>query len=186
MYQKLNEDKIYDLILIDDIIPKFNDLFIEFYIPFEKKKHKLQIGLGTGVANEMYSVIYTTFTLDGKCYQDVSYCRAENFTKISGLRSLPYSYIRVKRSSRENSVFYLSEGLNNKNFDLKYKGESLNTSRKIFFIGTCGLLLDDNLDLTGVAVFSSYNNNSVDISKFIYLVDSTIGRNVLLRKRGKK
>ena len=27
MYQKLNEDKIYDLILIDDIIPKFNDLF---------------------------------------------------------------------------------------------------------------------------------------------------------------
>lgn len=29
MYQKLNEDKIYDLILIDDIIPKFNDLFNE-------------------------------------------------------------------------------------------------------------------------------------------------------------
>lgn len=29
MYQKLNEDKIYDLILIDDIIPKFNDLFSE-------------------------------------------------------------------------------------------------------------------------------------------------------------
>ena len=27
MYQKLNEDKIYDLILIDDIIPKFNDIF---------------------------------------------------------------------------------------------------------------------------------------------------------------
>ena len=29
MYQKLNEDKIYDLILIDDIIPKFNALFSE-------------------------------------------------------------------------------------------------------------------------------------------------------------